>query len=131
MNDAKISADLTNVTVQRYRLPNCNLRIITLHIILPEDQQKYISNWLASGLSQASYCRAHGLNAKTSGNWLHAHKRGCIDIKSLALIPVTIKPTAASSAVLQLRCRCAQNALQYRQEQVRMGTNSIRSGIRE
>ncbi|WP_425412385.1 IS66 family insertion sequence element accessory protein TnpA [Nitrosomonas mobilis] len=31
--------------------------------------------WQTSGLSQAAYCRSHGLSAKTFGNWLRA-KRG-------------------------------------------------------
>ncbi|MBK6618317.1 MAG: hypothetical protein IPG31_08120 [Nitrosomonas sp.] len=44
-------------------------------------------------MSQAAYCRARGgLNAKTFGNWLRAHRRGRDDIKLPALIPVTIKP---------------------------------------
>ncbi len=72
---------------------------------LQDDKQKHISDWQASGLSQAAYCRASGLNAKTFGNWLRAHRRGCNDIKSPALIPVAIKPEAASTEVLQLRCR--------------------------
>ena len=72
---------------------------------LQDDQQKHISDWQASGLSQAAYCRAHGLNAKTFGNWLRAHRRERNDIKSPALIPVTIKPAAASTEVLQLRSR--------------------------
>ncbi|MBK6618497.1 MAG: IS66 family insertion sequence element accessory protein TnpB [Nitrosomonas sp.] len=72
---------------------------------LQDDKQKHISSWQASGLSQAAYCRALGLNAKTFGNWLRAHRRGRDDIKLPALIPVTIKPAAASVEVLQLRCR--------------------------
>ncbi|MEY3123325.1 MAG: hypothetical protein RI993_2150, partial [Pseudomonadota bacterium] len=34
---------------------------------LQDDKQKHISSWQASGLSQAAYCRALGLNAKTFG----------------------------------------------------------------
>lgn len=72
---------------------------------LQDNQQKHISDWLASSLSQAAYCRANGLNVKTFGNWLRVHRRGRNDIKSPALIPVAIKPAAASTEVLQLRCR--------------------------
>jgi hypothetical protein len=35
---------------------------------LQDDQQKHISDWQASGLSQAAYCWAHELNAKKFGN---------------------------------------------------------------
>ena len=77
---------------------------------LQDHQQKHISDWEASGLSQAAYCRAHGLNAKTFGNWLRAKRRGNKPaLKSPALIPVTIKPETAglvaSAEVLQLHCR--------------------------
>jgi transposase-like protein len=73
---------------------------------LQDNQQKHINDWQASGLSQAAYCRVHGLNAKTFGNWVRTHRRGRINIKSPALIPVSIKPAAATSTeVLQLRCR--------------------------
>ena len=72
---------------------------------LRDDQQKHISDWQASGMSQTAYCRAHGLNAKTFGSWVRVHRRGRNTIKSPALIPVTIKPAAASTEVLQLRCR--------------------------
>ncbi|SCZ87089.1 IS66 family insertion sequence element accessory protein TnpA [Nitrosomonas mobilis] len=76
---------------------------------LQDHQQKHICDWQASGLSQAAYCRAHGLNAKTFGNWLRAKRRGEKHaIKSPALIPVTVKPAAGlveSVERLQLRCR--------------------------
>jgi hypothetical protein len=39
---------------------------------LQNDQQKHISDWQASGLSQAVYRRANGLNGKTFGNWVRA-----------------------------------------------------------
>jgi len=42
---------------------------------LRDHQQKHICDWQASDLSQAAYCRAHELNAKTFGNWLRAKRR--------------------------------------------------------
>jgi len=72
---------------------------------LQDDQQKHIRDWQASNLSQAAYCRAHGLNAKTFGNWLRAHRRERNAVESPALIPVTVKPAAVSTEVLLLHCR--------------------------
>ncbi|MDP1557690.1 MAG: hypothetical protein Q8K59_13245 [Nitrosomonas sp.] len=32
-----------------------------------KDQQSHIEAWWASGISQAAYCRKHGLNTRTIG----------------------------------------------------------------
>ena len=39
-----------------------------------ERQGGHIKGWEASGLSQAAYCRDHGLNSKTLGNWLRTYR---------------------------------------------------------
>jgi len=70
---------------------------------LRDDQQKHIRDWQASNLSQAAYCRAHGLNAKTFGNWLRAHRRERNAIELPALIPVAVKPAAASTEVVSVQ----------------------------
>ena len=59
---------------------------------LQDDKQKHISNWQASGLSQAAYCQARGLNAKTFGNWFSVPKRVLSDIRRGALFPIRMLP---------------------------------------
>ena len=56
-----------------------------------------------SGMSQAAYCREHGLNAKTFGNWLRIYRNGCEVARSSALVPVTIKPMSMPANTLRLR----------------------------
>ncbi|WP_416188685.1 IS66 family insertion sequence element accessory protein TnpA, partial [Nitrosomonas sp.] len=35
-----------------------------------EARRIHIEAWQISGMSQAAYCREHGLNTKTFGNWV-------------------------------------------------------------
>ena len=37
-----------------------------------EARRIHIEAWQTSGMSQAAYCREHGLNTKTFGNWVHS-----------------------------------------------------------
>ena len=53
-------------------------------------------------MSQAAYCRGHGLNTKTFGNWVHKHRAGQV-IRSPELGPVTIKPMPMPTNTLRLR----------------------------
>ncbi|MCP5245169.1 MAG: IS66 family insertion sequence element accessory protein TnpB [Burkholderiales bacterium] len=69
-----------------------------------EQQIRYIKAWQASGLSQVAYCRDHGLNSKTFGNWLWAYRVGAEHNQSATLIPVKITSTAPVSDYLKLRC---------------------------
>lgn len=69
-----------------------------------KDQQSHVEAWWASGISQAAYCREHGLNAKTFGNWLRVYRIERKEVHSSALIPVTIRPVAPSLDALKLRC---------------------------
>ncbi|MBK7491954.1 MAG: IS66 family insertion sequence element accessory protein TnpB [Nitrosomonas sp.] len=55
-----------------------------------ESRRIHIEAWQTSGMSQAAYCREHGLNTKTFGNWVRKHRADQV-IRSPALIPVTIK----------------------------------------
>lgn len=69
-----------------------------------EQQIRHIKAWQMSGLTQASYCRDHGLNSKTFGNWLRVYRVGTKHNQRTSLIPVTIRPTATPSDYLKLRC---------------------------
>lgn len=75
---------------------------------LQEYQQNHIETWRASDLSQAAYCRKHGINAKTFGNWLRIYRSGRKDTRPATLIPVTIKPAVTSTDSLKLRCSGGQ-----------------------
>ena len=67
-----------------------------------ETRRKHIEAWQKSGMTQRAYCRGHGLNAKTFGNWVSKHRTDQI-IGSPALIPVTIRPLPVSENTLRLR----------------------------
>ena len=41
-----------------------------------EARRIHIEAWKTSGTSQAAYCREHGLNTKTFGNWVRKHRAG-------------------------------------------------------
>lgn len=66
-------------------------------------KQNHIEAWQASGLSQRDYCRQHGLNAKTFGNWLRIYSNSWMNAKAPMLTPVTIKPEVSSTESLYLR----------------------------
>ena len=61
--------------------------------------KNHIEDWQASGLSQAEYCRRHGLNANTFSGRLH-HYRSHRLPQPPELIPVQVKPlpTVAEAA---------------------------------
>ena len=67
-------------------------------------QIRHIKVWQMSGLTQAAYCREHGLNGKTFGGWLRAYRDVQKRNQRTALIPVTVKPTAPASNHLKLCC---------------------------
>ncbi|MBX3639976.1 MAG: transposase [Nitrosomonas sp.] len=67
-----------------------------------ETRRNHIEVWQSSGMSQVAYCRTHGLNTKTFGNWVRKYRAGQI-IQPPALIPVTIKPMPVSENTLRLR----------------------------
>lgn len=69
-----------------------------------ERQERHIKAWQASVLSQAAYCRDHGLNSKTFGNWLRAYGDVQKHNQPTLLVPVKITPTAPVSDYLKLRC---------------------------
>ena len=56
-----------------------------------ETRRIHIEAWQTSGLSQTAYCREHGLNTKTFGDWVRKHRASQV-IRSPALVPVTVKP---------------------------------------
>ena len=70
----------------------------------PEQKEQHIKAWETSGLSQVTYCREHGLNIKTFGNWLRAYRDVQKYNQRTSLIPVTIGTTATPSDCLKLRC---------------------------
>lgn len=71
---------------------------------LQERQEGHIKAWQASGLSQAAYCRDHGLNSKTFGNWLRTYRDMQKFNQPNLLIPAKVTPAAPVSGYLRLRC---------------------------
>ena len=69
-----------------------------------ETRRTHIEAWQTSGMSQVAYCREHGLNAKTFGNWVRKDRSGR-GVRSPALVPVTIKPMSVPAGMLHLRGR--------------------------
>jgi len=57
-----------------------------------ERQGGHIKGWEASSLSQAAYCRDHGLNSKTFGNWLRTYRDVQKHNQPVSLIPAQITP---------------------------------------
>ena len=53
--------------------------------------KNHIEEWQASGLSQADYCRQHGLNANTFSGRL-SHHRSQEKPRQPELIPVQVQP---------------------------------------
>jgi len=70
---------------------------LTLH------KQNHIKSWQVSGLSQKAYCRQHGLNDKTFGNWLRIYRNRRMNTEAPTLIPVMIKPMVPCTESLYLR----------------------------
>lgn len=66
-----------------------------------EARRIHIEAWQTSGMTQAAYCREHGLNTKTFGNWVRKHRAGQV-IRS-EFVPVTIKPMSVPANTLRLR----------------------------
>src|SRR3972149_7304956 len=57
--------------------------------------QLHINAWQQSGISQADFCRRHGLNIKIFGYWKRTLCRRPDD--GVSFVPVTIKPSHISS----------------------------------
>ena len=67
--------------------------------------RRHIEAWQGSGLSQADYCRRHGLNANTFSGRLRDY-RALPEAAAPALVPVRLaaaEPPAAPAAPLVLR----------------------------
>ncbi len=56
--------------------------------------------WRESGLTQAGYCRQHGLKSSALGYWIARHKTLNA---GLTLVPVSVHPSANTEAGLVLR----------------------------
>jgi hypothetical protein len=57
--------------------------------------QQHIEAWQLSGLTQAAYCRQHGLNAITFSGWLRRYRavpEGAIP----GLLPIQLTPVATA-----------------------------------
>ena len=67
-----------------------------------EARRIHIEAWQISGMSQAAYCREHGLNTKTFGNWVRKHRSGQV-VRSPTLVPVTIKSMPMPANTTRLR----------------------------
>ncbi len=66
---------------------------------------QHISIWKASGLTQAAYCRQHGLNAKTFSRWLRLSQAPS---QPPALVPVNIVPDDATPVSRDIRLQLRQ-----------------------
>ena len=64
--------------------------------------KSHIESWQRSGLSQAAYCRQHGLNPNTFSSRLH-HFRSREKAQNRELIPVQVQLAATASGVMVLR----------------------------
>lgn len=58
---------------------------------ITERWKQHIEDWQASGLSQAEYCRRHGLNANTFSGRLHHYRSQGLP-RPPELIPVQVQP---------------------------------------
>ena len=65
------------------------------------DWEKHIEAWRESGLSQAAYCRRHGLSAGYFSQRLRAHRAAPV-VGGQALIPVRVEPAAPAAGSLVL-----------------------------
>jgi hypothetical protein len=63
---------------------------------ITERWKKHIEAWQAGGLSQAEYCRRHGLNANTFSGRLRDYKSQGLP-KPPELIPVQVQPLPAAA----------------------------------
>jgi transposase-like protein len=65
--------------------------------------QQQIQDWQASGLSQAAYCRQHGLNPNTFNGWRRRYRAAPASTPGLLPIQVAAAvPAPASALVLRL-----------------------------
>lgn len=55
--------------------------------------EAHVHGWRSSGLTQAAYCREHGLKIKSFGNWKQK-PTACAAPVSLAEVPAAIFPFA-------------------------------------
>jgi hypothetical protein len=65
-------------------------------------RKNHIEAWQASGLSQAAYCRRHGLNSNTFSGWLRSY-RSSSKPQAPELIPVQLDPMPSPGGALGLR----------------------------
>ena len=64
--------------------------------------KNHIEAWQAGGLSQAAYCRQHGLNANTFSSRLR-HYRSLENPRHSGLIPVQVQPLPTTPEPVVLR----------------------------
>jgi transposase-like protein len=62
------------------------------------DWQQQIQAWQASGLTQAAYCRQHGLNPNTFNGWRRRYRAA--PAPATGLVPVQVAPAAPASALV-------------------------------
>lgn len=71
----------------------------------------HLASWQKSGMSQAAYCRAHGLSAQSFGYWLRKDEgiRPQPPAPAGALVPVAVAGAVSSVAEV-----CLPNGLRLR-----------------
>ena len=65
--------------------------------------REHVSAWQRSGLSQAAYCRQHGLIPRQLGYWVrHGGADACdVSADALTLVPARVQPAGGEALVLQ------------------------------
>jgi len=65
--------------------------------------EEHVSTWQCSGLSQAAYCREHGLLPRQLGYWVRRNVTDDRDVSAdaLTLVPARVQPARGDALVLQ------------------------------
>ena len=61
--------------------------------------RNHIEAWQSSGLTQAKYCRQHGLNTNTFSGWLRNYRKQAVPAR--LLMPIQVQPQATTSLILE------------------------------
>jgi hypothetical protein len=77
-------------------------------MILKSQHHQHISTWQASGLTQADYCRQHGLKAKTFSRWFRLSQASNQPLSSPKLLPVNIMSDVTTPVTGDIRLQLRQ-----------------------
>ena len=67
---------------------------VTKHKVSRVNSQEHVTRWQESNLTQAAYCRDHGINPKTFANWIKREERAsCLPSKQSTTCTPNLAPT--------------------------------------